>query len=221
MNDHSKPTWENQLWHARKVLKEKGRNALDNPNGMIGRTCKCGTCYCCAAAFIVAEADKADGGAALKREICDALAAWIRRRPKLNARGYYDTSARGEILKAGLAAYCRTQRELARDKRDAETLLAVVRNRDSITVEMLLEASKQAYAGRLSLTPGVADVIEYTAGQDPTTEYRAAAASVLAYAIRHTAIHEARARKEEVDGDWVRSHFRKEFGSALQRRWFN
>ena len=49
MNDRSEPTWENQLWHARRVLADKGPEALNNPHAMIGRTCGCGTCFCCAA----------------------------------------------------------------------------------------------------------------------------------------------------------------------------
>src|ERR1700679_3310188 len=33
--DHSKPTYDNQLWNARKLLGEKGRDAVHNPYGMI------------------------------------------------------------------------------------------------------------------------------------------------------------------------------------------
>jgi len=58
MDNHSEPTYENQLWHARRILAEQGREALDNPNGMIGRTCRCGSCYCCAAAQVVREFDE-------------------------------------------------------------------------------------------------------------------------------------------------------------------
>lgn len=47
--DRSKPTWDNQLWHARRLYHEKGADALNNPHAMIGRTCGCGTCFCCAA----------------------------------------------------------------------------------------------------------------------------------------------------------------------------
>jgi hypothetical protein len=53
--DRSEPTYENQLWHARKLLEEKGLEAVDNPHGMIGRTCGCGSCFCCAAAQVVKE----------------------------------------------------------------------------------------------------------------------------------------------------------------------
>lgn len=52
-----KPTYENQLWHARKLLAEKGRAALNNPHAMIGRQCGCGTCFCCAAAKVIADFD--------------------------------------------------------------------------------------------------------------------------------------------------------------------
>lgn len=58
IEDHNEPTWKNQLWHARKLLAEKGREALDNPHGMIGRKCGCNTCFTCAAAFVVAEYDR-------------------------------------------------------------------------------------------------------------------------------------------------------------------
>jgi hypothetical protein len=53
--DHSEPTYENQLWHARKLLREKGREAVNNPHAMIGRDCKCGDCFCCAAAQVLRE----------------------------------------------------------------------------------------------------------------------------------------------------------------------
>ena len=56
--DRSTPTYENQLWHARKLLADKGRNALHNPHGMIGKQCRCGSCFCCAAAQVVREFDK-------------------------------------------------------------------------------------------------------------------------------------------------------------------
>lgn len=57
VDDHSAPTWENQVWHARKLLAEHGRDALNNPHAMIGRTCGCGACFCCAALAVVKEHD--------------------------------------------------------------------------------------------------------------------------------------------------------------------
>ena len=57
-NDRSAPTWENQIWHARKLLQDKGREALNNPHAMIGRQCGCGECFCCAALYVLREHDK-------------------------------------------------------------------------------------------------------------------------------------------------------------------
>ena len=55
MKDHTEPTYANQLWHARKLLAEKGSEALNNPHAMIGRSCGCGSCFCCAAAQVYRE----------------------------------------------------------------------------------------------------------------------------------------------------------------------
>jgi hypothetical protein len=57
-NERTEPTYENQLWHARKLFAEQGREALDNPHAMIGRTCGCGDCFCCAAAQVIEEAQE-------------------------------------------------------------------------------------------------------------------------------------------------------------------
>jgi hypothetical protein len=43
------PTYENQLWCAAELLVNKGIEALNNPHAMIGRSCGCGDCFCCAA----------------------------------------------------------------------------------------------------------------------------------------------------------------------------
>lgn len=171
----------------------------------------------------------------LKTQICDALAAWIRQRPGLEP-GNYDA-----------AGYRSDSRRISRDKRDAETLLAAVKWRDSITAEDLIEAAKHAFSGRLTMEirksttpsgPFQRVVIDYTTGQYWPTEYRAAAAAVLASALwaytREKAMpskivssgqefypHAGGSKNLVSAGEWLRSHFRKEFGSALQRRWFN
>lgn len=49
----TEPTYANQLWQAAELLADKGVEALDSPHAMIGRTCGCGSCFCCAAAEIV------------------------------------------------------------------------------------------------------------------------------------------------------------------------
>lgn len=52
-DQHAEPTYDNQLWHARKLLAEKGREALENPHAATGRQCGCGTCFCCAAVEVL------------------------------------------------------------------------------------------------------------------------------------------------------------------------
>ena len=52
------PTWQNQLWKAAELLVEKGADALKNPHAMIGQTCKCGDCFCCAALEVYNDAAK-------------------------------------------------------------------------------------------------------------------------------------------------------------------
>jgi hypothetical protein len=59
--DHSEPTYANQLFHARKLMNEKGREALENPHAMTGRTCGCGACFCCAAVEVLNESELSVG----------------------------------------------------------------------------------------------------------------------------------------------------------------
>lgn len=191
----------------------------------------------------------------LKESVCNALAVWIRQRPGLEYGNYGDAASyRAEI------------RSIARDKRDAETLLAAVRWRESITGQDIIEAAKGAYSGRMTITAhssGKAS-IDYCTGQYWPTEYRRAAAAVLAGALwtyardnmpapsgyrvtdwsypaktlasctnresaetflqgigGRDAGHVAELYDGRIAGDYLRRKFRDEFGSAMQRRWFN
>lgn len=189
----------------------------------------------------------------LKTAICDALATWIRQRPGLDPADYIDTDSRGETRAQGEAYFRSAQRELGRDKRDAETLLAAARYHGGVTAEVLQDAFKQSFGGRLECK--VTDVmsapqpiqhgailerppahamrqvveLDYTAGQNETTEYRAAAAAVLARALwiadRDTADGYGAGFKatagRDPEANELRQHFRKQFGSGVQRRWFN
>ena len=49
LNARDEPTYGNQLRRARELLAREGREALNNPHAMIGRQCRCGQCFCCAA----------------------------------------------------------------------------------------------------------------------------------------------------------------------------
>ena len=196
----------------------------------------------------------------LKTAICDALATFIRSRPGFDPHNYGDA-----------ASYRADQRTAARQKRDAETMLAAVRWRDSITGADLIEAAR---GGRLTIEVNPAGTvggimrpvvrIDYCTGQYYPTEYRAGVCRVLASALWNWqrdnmpapyahrvewpggglailqlhAMTEARNADPAVRvydlyripgrpdgsvsaGDWLRRKFRAEFGSALQRRWFD
>lgn len=220
----------------------------------------------------------------LKQAICDALATFIRSRPGFDPHNYGDA-----------ASYRADVRRAARQKRDAETMLAAVRWRDSITGADLIEAARGAFSGRLTieLLPAGQTVrglflpspipdapsrvrIDYCVGQYGPTEYRAAVCAVLAGALwnwqrdnmpplvrhrvecladtnadgspggyvpatrrefptaadaetyaqtvnarRYPFVHAVYGDQHMCAGDWLRRKFRAEFGSALQRRWFD
>lgn len=195
----------------------------------------------------------------LKTAICDALAAFIRSRPGFDYANYGDASS-----------YNADVRRAARQKRDAETMLAAVRWRDSITGADLIEAAR---GGRLTIIPpGMPHYgmesnvvrISYCVGQYRPTEYRAGVCRVLASALWNYARdnmpapsgyvvtdwgypadafgkfatrdaaeaclanaggreagHVAELYDGRTAGDYLRRKFRAEFGSAMQRRWFD
>lgn len=210
----------------------------------------------------------------LKESVCNALATWIRQRPGLEFGNYGD-----------VASYRAELRSIARDKRDAETLLAAVRWRESITGQDIIEAARHAYSGRMTINitqawDGTRNYfpvrIDYCTGQYWPTEYRRAAAAVLASALwsyardnmpapagyrvecladtnadgspggyvpatrrefptaadaesyaqtvnarRYPSVHAVYSEQRMRAGDYLRRRFRAEFGSAIQRRWFN
>jgi len=172
-----------------------------------------------------------------KQAIIDALARFIRQRPGLEFGNYGD-----------VASYRAECRSIARDKREAETLLAAVSWRDGIDADDLL---KQMQTGRLTAklitirdvvgsqenTLGYRCEVDYVTGQYFPTEYRRAACAVLASALweytRNTSmpaptLHHNSETGEDVQryngkraGDWLRAYFRKLFGRGIATRWFS
>jgi hypothetical protein len=100
--------------------------------------------------------------------------------------------------------------------KDARTLLRSV-ELSSITAPELLEAFS-AFCGRLQITaadkPGEYR-LDYCTGQYWPTEYRKAAAAVLAQALWN--YH----RDDTSTGDELRGKFRRMFGRGMQLAWFN
>lgn len=153
-----------------------------------------------------------------RESLLAVLNEWIRQRPGLEFGNYGDvTSYRSEC------------RKIARDKREAQALLAAVAIREySITADDLMRAARSAYSGRLSFVEtekgGVR--IEYCTGQYWPTEYRRAACAVLAStlweALREQPIeYLGGAEFNGSRGDAIRLYFRRQFGRGIQERWFN
>jgi hypothetical protein len=91
--------------------------------------------------------------------------------------------------------------------------------RDSITAADIIEASKRAYSGRLQINQTADGFdVDYCTGQYFPTEYRRAAACVLACAIWQRL---AADRNHQGDANDIRKAARRELGSTLAREFFN
>lgn len=155
--------------------------------------------------------------------ILRALDAWVRQRPGLDPRDYGDS----------WPAYRSESRSITRDLHHARTLLRYVELHPSITADMLREAFRSAYSGRLSWDAGKRQ-LDYCTGQYWPTEYRRAACAVLASAIwywfRSECMPEPDAGTPETQperyrgksaGDFIRSGLRRELGATIQKRWLD
>jgi hypothetical protein len=113
----------------------------------------------------------------MKTKLIDTLNQWINQRPGLDPRNYIsdyrDTN--------GIKAYRDEARSITKDLHHARALIRYVQNRDSITTADIVEATR---GKRLHIQEAAEGYqIDYTTGQYFPTEYRRAAASVLASAI--------------------------------------
>lgn len=161
--------------------------------------------------------------AATKSEICALLRAFVNQRPGLDYANYGDFSSyRSEV------------RGITRQRKDALELLRAVELRESITAEDM-RAGFRAFSGRLSLvSKNRKPALEYCTGQYFPTEYRAAVAAVCAsilWAYMRGCMPEPKNHhtRDGIEvryhglsaGEWLRRHFRREFGRGIQTRWFN
>lgn len=192
-----------------------------------------------------------------KRAIVDALYTWINRRPGLDPANYFC----GGDWREDRRNYDSERRRILRQRNDALRLLRQVELIDSISADDLLVAFRDAFSGRLSCEvtrvqytadtcpgrpcgdccdhqgPPVA-TLNYCTGQYWPTEYRAAAAAVLASALwtwnrdkcmpskivkdgREYYPHSNGGANLQSAGDWLRASFRREFGAAFQKRYFD
>jgi len=145
-----------------------------------------------------------------KQQIIGALYTFIGQRPGLEFGNYGDVpNYRAEV------------RAIGKDLTQARELLRYVELRASITADDIIEASKRAYSGRLTITASDDGkvLIDYCTGQYFPTEYRKAACAVLAQAIR--AWYRTNISDTANPGDYLRASFKREFGRGMASRWFN
>jgi hypothetical protein len=139
-----------------------------------------------------------------KQALLYALNRFVAQRPGLEFANYGDGPA-----------YRAEMRSITRDCTEARRLLGYV-ERSSITAEQIIDASKRAFSGRLSITPtDTGYSLSYCTGQYWPTEYRRAVCAVLASAIwNHW-------RDETSTGDSLHRAARNEFGRGIASRWFH
>ena len=140
----------------------------------------------------------------MKQKIIDALYTFAQKRPQLEYSNYGDFSS-----------YSQESRAITKDLHHARALLRKV-ELSGISAEELLEASKEAFSGRLEITAtddGLAKV-SYCVGQYFPTEYRKAVAAVCARALWNYWKTDAN------DADRIRNTARREFPRAIARAYF-
>ena len=145
-----------------------------------------------------------------KQQIIAALYTFIGQRPGLEYGNYGEpVSYRAEV------------RAIGKDLTQARQLLRYVELRASITADDIIEASKRAYSGRLTITArdDGAIAVDYCTGQYFPTEYRKAACAVLSQAI--VAWYRTYISDTAKPGDYLRASFKREFGRGMASRWFN
>ncbi len=173
--------------------------------------------------------DTARPVAPTKTELCQALRRWINQRPGMDYANYGDpVSYRAEL------------RGITRQRADALQLLRAVELRESITAERILAELQSG--SRLSWDAEKRR-LDYVTGQYWCTEYRRAAcaalSSILWAWVRDTSMPAPSGKTKrpvtfgDIDGyrlasgklvsagEWLRSHFRAEFGRGIASRWFN
>lgn len=148
-----------------------------------------------------------------KTALLEALRGFIAQRPGLEFCNYGD-----------LSSYRSAMRSITKDRHQAEALLSAVRWRDGITADDIIEASKHAFSGRLTIEPlqnGEAFSIQYCTGQYFPTEYRRAVCAVLSSALWDYWREGNPYGYNPGAGQYVRDVARKELGRPIASRWFN
>lgn len=163
-----------------------------------------------------------------KQQIMAALYAFAAQRSGIEFANYGD-----------LKAFRSEQRSITKDLHQARQLLREVELHESITADDIRKAAEGAYSGRLTIVERAdgAIGIDYCTGQYFPTEYRRAVCAVMASClwnwtrdkcmpapvVEDDPVHGGKREmyNGKTGGDWLRSHFRKQFGRGMASRWFD
>ena len=141
----------------------------------------------------------------MKQKIIDALYTFAQKRPQLEYSNY-----------GNFSSYSQESRAITKDLHHARALLRRV-ELSGITAAEIIEASRDAFSGRLTITAtddGIVK-IDYCVGQYFPTEYRKAVAAVCARALWNYWKTDAN------DADRIRNTARRELPRAIARAYFN
>jgi len=143
----------------------------------------------------------------MKNEIINALRTFAQKRPQLECGNYGNPSS-----------YRQESRAITKDLHHARQLLRKV-ELSSITAQDIVNASNEAFSGRLTIIPANSYndkiKVEYCTNQYFPTEYRKAVCAVLARALwNHW-------RSDATDAQRIRNTARSELGATLARAYFN
>ena len=148
----------------------------------------------------------------MKTQIINALYTFANKRPGLEPRDYIRRWDDSE----GRATYRAESRNITKDLNHARALLRRL-ELSGITAEEIIEASKEAFSGRLTISATDDGIVKvsYCVGQYFPTEYRKAVASVCARALW------SYWREDSKTADSIRQLARREFPRAIARAYFN
>ena len=145
-----------------------------------------------------------------KQQIMTGLRAFCAQRSGIDPRNY-----------GSLESLMGDYDPILRHGRHARAMLAFIGPRDLITADQLVEASKKAFSGRLSIVEKDGKVIiDYCAGQYFAVEYRKALCAVLAHAIgKYLTAHRSNEPYPK-RAEFLRKAASREFGRGIANEWF-
>ena len=152
----------------------------------------------------------------MKTELLNALRTFVNQRPGLEFGNYGDVSA-----------YRSEMRQITKQRAEALAMINYVAWHDSIIAEDIIDASKRAFSGRLTINPDLS--IDYCTGQYWPTEYRKAVACVMAdvlwtYFRTNCDINKGKETHQPGIVDMsspIRKTARRELGRSIASKYFN